>query len=47
MKFIRGQKQNMHIQNNKFRVAETRPLEERRRCKVASKMMKFLIELGE
>ena len=47
MKFIRGQKKDMHIQSNKFWVAETRSLEERRCCKVASKMMKFLIELGE
>ena len=47
MKFIRGQKNNMHVQTNKLWVAENRSLEERRRCKIASKMKKFLIELGE
>ena len=47
MKFIRGQKNNMHIQTNKLWVAENRSLEERRRCKIASKVIKFLIELGE
>lgn len=47
MKFIRGQKNNMHIQTNKLWVAENRSLEERRRCKIASKVKKFLIELGE
>ena len=38
MKFIRGQKNNMHIQTNKLWVAENRSLEERRRCKIAGKM---------
>ena len=47
MKFIRGQKNNMHIQTNKLWMADNRSLEERRRCKIASKMKKFLIELGE
>ena len=47
MKFIRGQKNNMHIQTNKLWVAENRSLEEGRRCKIASKVKKFLNELGE
>ena len=46
IKFIRSQKNNMHIQTNKLWVAENRSSEERRRCKIASKVKKFLIELG-
>ena len=41
MKFIRGQKKNMNIQTNKLWVAENRSSEERRRCKITSKVKKF------
>ena len=45
MKFIRSQKKNHTIHANKFWVSENRSKPERLRCKMVSKLKKFLIEL--
>ena len=45
MKFIRSQKKNETIHANKLWVSENRSKPERLRCKMVSKLKKFLIEL--
>lgn len=46
MKFIRGQRKNPTMTDNKLWASENRSKSERMRCKTASKLKKFLIELG-
>lgn len=46
MKFIRSQKKNATIQTNQLWASENRSKQERSRCKVVSKIKKYLIELG-
>ena len=46
LKFIRSQKKNHIIQTNKLRAAENRSKTERIRCKIVSKLKKYMIELG-
>ena len=46
LKFIRAQKKNHIIQTNKLWAAENRSKTERTRCKIVSKLNKYLIELG-
>ena len=45
MKFIRTQKKNGTIHTNKFRVSENRARTERARCKIVSKIKKYLFEV--
>ena len=46
LKFIRQQKKNHIIQTNKLWVAENRSKTERTRCKIVSKLKKYMIELS-
>ena len=46
LKFIRTQKKNHIIQTNKLWAAENRSKTERTRCKIVSKLKKYMIELG-
>ena len=46
MKFIRSQKKNATIQTNKLWASENRSKTERLRCKVLSKLKKYMIEVG-
>ena len=46
MQFIRSQRTNPVMQSQKLWAAENRPRSERMRCKVVSKIKKFLIEIG-
>ena len=46
MKFIRSQRTNPVMQSQKLWAAENRPRSERMRCKVVSKIKKFMIEIG-
>ena len=46
LKFIRSQKKNHIIQTNKLWAAENRSKTERIRCKIVSKLKKYMIELG-
>ena len=46
MKFIRSQKKNATIQTNKLWASENRSKTERFRCKVLSKLKKYMIEVG-
>ena len=46
MKFIRSQKKNATVQTNKLWASENRSKTERSRCKIVSKIKKYLIELG-
>ena len=45
MKFIRSQKKNVTIHTNKLWASENRSRTERARCKIVSKLKKYLIEL--
>ena len=46
MKFIRAQRRNAIIQTNKLWASENRSKTERLRCKVLSKLKKYMIEVG-
>ena len=46
MKFIRSQKKNATVQTNQLWASENRSKTERSRCKIVSKIKKYLIELG-
>ena len=46
MKFIRTQRRNAIIQTNKLWASENRSKTERLRCKVLSKLKKYMIEVG-
>ena len=46
MKFIRSQKKHATVQTNQLWASENRSRTERSRCKVVSKIKKYLIELG-
>ena len=46
MKFIRSQKKNATVQTNQLWASENRSRTERSRCKIVSKIKKYLIELG-
>ena len=46
LEFIRTQKKNHIIQTNKLWAAENRSKTERSRCKIVSKLKKYMIELG-
>ena len=46
MKFIRSQKKNATVQTNQLWASEDRSRTERSRCKIVSKIKKYLIELG-
>ena len=46
LKFIRAQKKNHIIQTDRLWAAENRSKTERTRCKIVSKLTKYMIELG-
>ena len=46
MKFIRGQRRNAEMQHAQLWASENRSTQERQKCKITSKLKKFMIELA-
>ena len=46
MKFIRRQRRNAEMQHAQFWASENRSTQERQKCKITSKLKKFMIELA-
>ena len=46
MKFIRSQRRNAEMQHAKLWASENRSTQERQKCKITSKLKKFMIELA-
>ena len=46
MKFIRSQRRNAQMQHAKLWASENKSTQERQKCKITSKLKKFMIELA-